>query len=649
MSAASRSAILFFLKCLSEHMRSHFKSLAVRLKTLTLIWLFAAVLSIILTLLLSWRLEGGAAAINDVGSLRMQTYRLGWLVQNPEWSAKAREKLALFDQTLVTLRQGDPSRPLFLPDSEEIDRRMWLLQDEWYRLVRPMFMDALSSGQAVDRARIEHFIETINTLAHTIEEINTRYIKWLRIFQTGLLVMVLVSSMVTVLLLLFWVIRPLKALQGGAEAVHDGHFGTQVQIEDSTEFAQVGTSFNQMSNRLQQLYGHLEQEVADKTRDLTEKNHTLATLYEVSRFLNQTHTAAEAATGFLQKVMAIIPAQAGSIRLIDPQRKRLDLITHIGLPESLQTAEACQRFDECFCGQAVQQSEWQPIRFTEQKSLPPDIDAVCRKSGFHYLRVFSIAYKETDLGMMTLYFSEANHADPMNDLLEALCAQLGSTLSNIRLAGESRQLAVLQERNLMAQGLHDSIAQTLTFLNLQVQMLQSALKSGEQAQVEENLQFIREGVQECYDDVRELLLNFRTKISRKEFSEAVQTLVQRFEQQTHVAADVRWQGDGPPLSAEQQLQFIFILQESLSNVRKHAQSQYVEIEFDNRQDFVMTIRDNGRGFDTGRLNALSGSHVGLNIMRERAKRIHACLNIESEPERYTQVSLTLPKEERILE
>lgn len=67
----------------------------------------------------------------------------------------------------------------------------------------------------------------------------------------------------------------------------------------------------------------------------------------------------------------------------------------------------------------------------------------------------------------------------------------------------------------MAQGLHDSIAQSLTFLNLQVQMLESALLNDEKEQVKENLIFIREGVEECYDDVRELLLNFRTKITKK--------------------------------------------------------------------------------------------------------------------------------------
>lgn len=85
----------------------------------------------------------------------------------------------------------------------------------------------------------------------------------------------------------------------------------------------------------------------------------------------------------------------------------------------------------------------------------------------------------------------------------------------------------------------------------------------------------------------------------------------------------------------------------MSNIRKHAQAQQVAISMNNQEDFVMTIRDNGRGFDTG--HEFSGSHVGLNIMKERAKRIRANLHIQSQPNQFTQINLTLPKAERILE
>lgn len=624
------------------------KSLSTRLKLLTVLWVTAAMGSIILTLLLSWRLEGSAAAINDAGRLRMQTYRLGLMLRNGNAATDVHKRVAEFDATLQDLKQGNPARPLFLPDTPLVHQHLNTLQSQWQD-VRSMVLAAAGSETQVDEKRLQAFVDTIDDLVSTVEEVNARHTYWLRLFQSCLMSMVLLGACVMVVLLYLWIIRPLDDLQNGVKAVHDGKLGVQVPVDNLTEFAQLDQGFNQMSSRLQQLYAHLEQEVAEKTHDLASKNYTLETLYFFSRFLSQAHVSGEACEMFLQKVMALVPAKAGSIRLLDFKRRRIDLISHIGLPETLQTADACRQLDDCLCGQSVCQGNWQPIHFHDYP-LVDDSVTNCKKAGFHHLQVFKICYSGQELGMMTLYFEQDCAPNMVStDLLDALCNQLGLVLTNIRLADESRQLAVLQERNLMAQGLHDSIAQTLTFLNLQAQMLESALSEGKQDQVTENLQFIKEGVQECYEDVRELLLNFRTKISRKEFAEAVQTLVDRFEQQTQVPVTLNWQGDGPDLNSEQQLQFIFILQESLSNIRKHAHAQNVVITFDNRQDFIMTITDDGLGFDPTKLAEQSGSHVGLNIMRERALRIHARLELDSSAGGgYTRICLTLPQQERIL-
>ena len=96
------------------------KKLSTRLKLLTLLWLAAATVSIVLTLVLSWRLEGGAAAINDTGSLRMQTYRLGLLLNSRAPKQEIDQFIARFDRTLTNLDRGVPARPLFLPDDEAV-------------------------------------------------------------------------------------------------------------------------------------------------------------------------------------------------------------------------------------------------------------------------------------------------------------------------------------------------------------------------------------------------------------------------------------------------------------------------------------------------------------------------------------------------
>ena len=192
-------------------------------------------------------------------------------------------------------------------------------------------------------------------------------------------------------------------------------------------------------------------------------------------------------------------------------------------------------------------------------------------------------------------------------------------------------MAVAQERNILAQNLHDSIAQTLSFVNLQVQMLEGALKDQNSEQIDDGIKQIKAGVQECYDDVRELLLNFRTRVYKEELGELVQSVLQRFERQTNVKTHLNIQDDGMTLSSTQKLQVIFILQEALSNVRKHARARTVMVNIRNDDSrFEMTVMDDGIGIDPQLLSERKQSHVGLSIMRERAQKVNAQIEIEFE-------------------
>ena len=626
---------------------NRFASLTLRLKFFTALWIAVSVASIVFTLYLSLWLEGNAAAINDLGSLRFQSYRLALLVEENAPQSEIDAHISRFDQVLATVRRGDPRRPLSLPDDPKVMAKMADLERQWQQTVKPFFQ-AASENEKNSTAKLDGFLNTINEVVGEVERTSATYITWLRFFQSGLLALVLVSSAVMIWLTRLWIIDPLQELLRGVQAIGDGRFGLQMQMAGPSEFAEVSGGFNQMSSRLSQLYSGLEQEVAEKTRDLERKNFILGVLYSFSAVLNRPQTATEAAGVFLERVLQVAEADAGSVRLIDPRRQRMDLAAHIGLPEELKHSEACSKIGDCLCGIAVQNNEAHTVRFYDSRPAADNEHSYeCRRLGFADLRVLPIRYKEQDIGIVTLYFRQPQDiSDTITELLELLCSQFGVVVSNTRLGEESRQLAVLQERNLIAQGLHDSIAQTLAFLNLQVQMLESALQTGSSDLAGENLQFIKSGVQECYEDVRELLLNFRTKIARRDFAEAADELVERFHRQTGIATNIDWIGDqGPPLSSDQQLQCIFILQESLSNIRKHAQADQVNIEIDNGRDFVMTITDNGRGFDAEHLERLPGNHVGLNIMHERAGRIRAELKLTSQPGQ-TRIRLFLPEQER---
>ena len=627
-------------------------SLSARLKLLTLLWVGSALLSVVFTLLLSWRLEGASTAINDAGSLRMQTYRLAYMVGNHATERQINNQIKEFEQSLQKVSRTDAINPLLpaqRPQAYDLIQSMLVI--DWQSNILPK----LQKHTLPTNIDLYRFAGNIDLFVQALENANEEPTRWLRRFQMALILMILIAAGVMIKFHYSWIIRPLEALLDGVQTIGRGGFGVAIPTGYIQEFAQVSKGFNQMSAHLKTLYTDLEGLVARQTQDLARQNRDLEMLYQTTRDLHQTHTPTKAAEEFLSRVVPAVSASAGSIRLLDFERKRTDLVASTGLPADVQTAEQCSELEACLCGHKDKGGEGgrpsekpsgQSACFYDARDYG-NLPFVTGHPGFARVSVFPILYKSEELGILTLYFSDGIElGENDNSLLRTLCGQLGVSIANSRFAQERSQLAVLQERNLIAQGLHDSIAQTLTFLNLQVQMLDSAYKAGEKEQMEENIRFLTDGVQECYDDVRELLLNFRTKISNKDFPEAVTSLLARFEQQTQIEVDTAWRDDGPSLNNDEQLQVIFILQESLSNIRKHAQAHHVVVELDNRHDFTLRIRDDGIGFDTGRLKNMSEAHVGLGIMQERARRINAVLSVESQPHQGTTVTLVLPQHRR---
>lgn len=590
-------------------------SLSSRLKLLTVLWVGSALLSVILTLILSLRLENAATVIEDAGSLRMQVYRLAYMAGERTPQAQIDNQLREFEKTLLRITTSDAIYPLMpseTPPAYNLIQSMLLI--DWKSNIQP----ALKHYRRPTQIELYRFAGNIELFLQALENANEKNTLWLRRFQMAMMLMIFVAAGLMIVWHYAWIIRPLETLRDGVETISQGRFGVQIDTEQIQEFAQVSKGFNQMSSRLKVLYTDLEGQVARQTQDLARQNRDLTLLYQTTRDLHQTLTPREAAEEFLARTLPAVSASAGSIRLLDNDRKNTNLVASIGLSE----AE----------GDDSDTEQTQPVE---------------KASEFKHSAVFPITYQEEELGILTLYFSDdPTLNDNDNELLRTLCGQLGVSIASSRLEQERRLLAVLQERNLIAQGLHDSIAQALTFLNLQVQMLESAFHADQKDQAEENIRFIKDGVQECYEDVRELLLNFRTKISNKDFPEAVTTLLSRFKRQTKINIETVWQDDGRTLNDDEQLQIIFILQESLSNIRKHAKAQHVKISMLNQQNFTLSIEDDGIGFNPQHLHKLSGEHVGLGIMQERARRINANLDIQSQPEQGTTVTLTLPQHKR---
>jgi len=258
-----------------------------------------------------------------------------------------------------------------------------------------------------------------------------------------------------------------------------------------------------------------------------------------------------------------------------------------------------------------------------------------------------VRLQERMVGELNLFYrSAASLADDDRALLETLASHLAGAIEGLRAGALERETAVAEERGLLARELHDSIAQSLAFLKIQSGLLRGAVRRQDAAQVERTLGELDAGVNESLGDVRELLLHFRTRTNTEDITPALQTTLQKFEHQTGLTTHLQVEGHGLPLDADVQVQVLHVVQEALSNVRKHAQAREVWVEVRQAPQWRVEVRDDGCGFAAEREPA-DTTHVGLRIMRERAQRIGATVEVVSVPGSGTCVVLTLPERQRL--
>jgi two-component system nitrate/nitrite sensor histidine kinase NarX len=600
------------------------------------------------TLWLSWQLEGAGAAINDTGSLRMRANRVAIELLQPGsmHAAEAQLQLQAQQDTLLRLESGVPSRPLFLPNVPAIREQMRKVEQIWLEQLQPAASSALAGA---DRSRylqaLPVFVAEADQLVQMIETDNAGKTTLLRLSQAVLLGLACVGTLATIYLLYIWIIAPILHLQDALRRMAAHEFGVRVPVETRDEFGALAQGFNHMADELEGLYRELEDRVQQKTAQLAEQNRELGALYDMAAFLNLPNDIDALCQGFLQRVMQQFNADGGSIRVIDPLGEKLHLVVSEGLSEALEETEHCMKVDACFCGEATQQGV---VVIRDFRKLPQPEAFHCAKDGFKGLAVFRVVTQDEVLGSFSLHFRNSHEVPAAEaQLLETLGQHLGVALDNRRLSAKARQLAVAEERSLVAQGLHDSIAQGLNFLNLQLQMLDAALQRNDLDEVRNILPLLRTGVDESYQDVRELLINFRSKLGQGELMAAVEDTLARFRRQTGIEVALQVDDpDGAPLPPEQQLQVLFILQEALSNVRKHAHASRVEVQIRNARDFELLVRDNGEGYEAGEVAERGERHIGLHIMQERAARLNAQLTLEGRPGEGASVQLILPSSER---
>lgn len=236
--------------------------------------------------------------------------------------------------------------------------------------------------------------------------------------------------------------------------------------------------------------------------------------------------------------------------------------------------------------------------------------------------------------------ADAVFGDAQRRLTQTAAMLMALALAGLSRGQEERRGALLEERAAIARELHDSLAQSLAFLKIQVARLQAALRAAPAPDpaATETASQLRDGVSSAYRQVKELIAAFRVRFGQHGLVPALEDAVEEFSQRSALTISLDCRLDDSRLSVNEEFHVLQVMREALSNTVRHARAAHVAVSLVGTPDgtVVATVDDDGRGFAAGGDHP---THYGLSIMRERAASLGGELAISAREGGGTRVCL----------
>jgi len=430
-----------------------------------------------------------------------------------------------------------------------------------------------------------------------------------------------------------WVMfRPIQLLTKAAEEIGAGNLNVQIDPYNMEGELEVLTgAFNNMTKRLREAYEDLERRVTERTRDL-------ATLNTMAQTVSGSLELEAVLTTSLNKVMEASQFESAAIFLKNLETGELQMACYRGLSGAFRTMVA-----KGIIFARVAKSD-NPIIID---NLPdePDVPKEVIEEGYRAVASIPLISKGQVQGMLTIG-SHQLHRFRQEDveLLVSIGHQLGVAIENAQLFQQTRELAVLEERNRMAREIHDTLAQGFTGIVLQLEAAEQAL-DGTPAEVPDHLSraknLARESLQEARRSVWGLLPR---ALEQHSLEAALQEEVSRINAAGREKTSFSLSGERVELPSNVQAALLRICQESFTNVRRHARATQVTVDLTFYPEAVcLKVQDDGIGFDFEGVKAAgTQSSFGLAGMKERARLLGGTLAVSSQKGKGTLVEVSIP-------
>lgn len=549
---------------------------------------------------LSERTDSDAYAVNVAGSLRMQSYRLAWLAaqDDPVALEKARQH--------YTTSWKNPVFNRFL-HNEAVMRQFELAHQHWLKS-EPLLRQPVNV--ALIEPALQHQLELLELLVSEIQHDAEQKIRSFRTLQLAALLVTVLLSAIVIYWLKVMVQEPLAQLTKGARQVAMGDFTHRITVENNDEFGALAHSFNKMNDSIAYMYGNLEKRVDEQTEALQQTNTKLRFLYNTSQRISE-HAPDRI------DFQHIITELKTVVKLTDLE---LCLFTEEGSKPYMQVLpddtddEACAKTS---CGDC----------------LSGAITESCHSSDYHFV----LQRERKRYGVLVARVTAGNSLEPwQHRMLSSVADQLALALSLKSEEEQVRRFALMQERTVIARELHDSLAQALSYLKIQVTRLNKAIQKEDKLTINDVSAELKQGLDAAYRQLRELLTTFRLKVDGSGLLSALQTTVTQLTEQSKMHIKLDYQLLNIPLTSHEEIHLLQIIREASQNAVHHSGGNEILIKLYQQDDkmVALAIEDNGVGIPEA---AEKLNHYGLAIMQERSKHLGGSIDIKRRAEGGTGV------------
>lgn len=580
-----------------------------------------ALLSMISSVFIAESSKGDAAAINLAGSLRMQSYRIATRLQDSSGAGHTEDVAREIDEFERRLDHLWRTGAISSAENDSKNRTLKVIGSFWRDTLRPILEISATDAppSAAYLRQVDDFVVKLDAFVKLLEQDTEAKILLLRLIQGVALFMTLVLIFVAMYQLHSSVVVPLRDLVELARKVRSGDLTVRASHVGNDELGVLGHAFNLMVADLSAMYADLEARVERQTQALRVSNRSLELLYQTAKRLGESALDDAGYQALLAEIEKLTGMGSVMLCLIDATTHQATRVFS-AQPRSGGWPSFCNR---PHCEPCLGDGATHPLDAGNE--------------------LFSIPIKDQErrFGVLVVRNPGLESAAAWQlRLLEAVARNIAAALRVNEQTEYHRRVALLEERTTIARELHDSLAQSLSYLKIQVSRLQSLSGDAETAaEARDIVAELREGLNSAYRQLRELIATFRLKMEHPRLEDSLREAAREFSHRGRLPVELDHAGWNCALDPNEQIHVMQIVREALNNAVKHARARHIRVRLhgSTHGEAVIDITDDGIGLP---VESRRENHFGLNIMRERAHHLGGLLSLNSQPGEGLRVRLS---------